>query len=176
VHACTHIRTGRRYAVKVLWMAQYTDPQDAVSYLFLSLFYSILPWPSMIRWANSTCYRTMSRTRWLCSRGFGAPAARSLTLSTSSSRRATVCISLSTLFLSLFISWSTLICGNVGYIVMRLADGGDLDRHLCTGRYFEEHEVADVMLDVFTGLQVLHDDLGVAHRGMFLSFSLCSAL
>lgn len=60
-----------------------------------------------------------------------------------------------------------LIDANVGYIVMRLADKGDLDGHLGTGLFFQEHEVADVMLDVFTGLQILHDDLGIAHLGMF---------
>ncbi|RPB08484.1 hypothetical protein P167DRAFT_340629 [Morchella conica CCBAS932] len=169
VHRCTQMTTGRIYAVKVLWTKQYTNPRDAVSYPSIFPFYRNSSSPSMVWWANSyTCSRMMSRTKWRSSRGCATPAAHSLTLSTTSRRGITVCTTLSTLSSIIFISWSVLIYDNLGYIVTRFADKGDLDRSLV--RHFEEYDVADIMLDVFTGLNTLHNVLGIAHRG---KFSLC---
>ncbi|KAI5845856.1 kinase-like domain-containing protein [Morchella snyderi] len=115
VHRCTHIETGRIYAVKVLWMGQYTDPRDA--YVVQD---DVRNEVDFLRRVRST----------------GGP------------------------FIDIVDEFQE---GGYWYIVMRLADKGDLDAHLGTGLFFQEHEVADVMLDVFTGLQILHDDLGIAH-------------
>lgn len=162
MHRCMQMATRRIYVVKVLWIGEQINASSVVSYP--SIF--ILTRPSMVWWANScTCYRRMPRTKWSTSGRCATLAARSLALSKTSAREITVCITLSTISFLLSVSCGVLIYGNLGYIVMQKADNGDLDSQL--SRTFTEEEVADIMLDIFTGLDILHHDLGVAHRGMF---------